>query len=120
MEYVVFTIIEKNGCIDEYVKLRTTDFKKAVTRWDDERYYIMRDNKKDCECHIAVNDDFESGNYDYLDDGLKWYAVMQNNEDNDWGYGSFFLDVAQEMLKDYPNGYIAVIQNDTCIEEIHP
>lgn len=50
-----------------------------------------------------------------------WYAVMQDNEDNDWGYGSYDLDEAMEMVKKYPEGYIAVIEegNDPiCIEEI--
>lgn len=50
-----------------------------------------------------------------------WYAVMQDNEDNDWGYGSHDLDEAMEMVKKYPEGYIAVIEegNDPiCIDEI--
>lgn len=28
-----------------------------------------------------------------------WYAVMQDNEDNDWGYGSHDLDEAKKWLK---------------------
>lgn len=50
-----------------------------------------------------------------------WYAVMKDNEDTDWGYGSHDLDEAREMLKGYPDGYIAVIEegNDPiCVEEI--
>lgn len=38
-----------------------------------------------------------------------WYAVMQDDDDNDWGTGSYDLDEAQEMVKKYPEGYIAVI-----------
>lgn len=51
-----------------------------------------------------------------------WYAVMADDEDLDWGTGSYNLAEAEEMVKDYPNGYIAVIDegNDdpVCVEEI--
>ena len=51
----------------------------------------------------------------------KWYAVMADREDNDWGYGSHDLSEAKQMLKDaeYEDGYIAVIEmgNDpVCVE----
>lgn len=50
-----------------------------------------------------------------------WYAVMRDRDDNDWGTGSFDLEKAKEMLlRDYPDGYIAVIENDVCIDEITP
>ena len=50
----------------------------------------------------------------------KWYAVMRDKEDNDWGYGSHDLIEAKQMLKDaeYEEGCIAVIENDVCIEEL--
>lgn len=59
-----------------------------------------------------------------------WYAVMSDREDNDWGTGSFDLDEAMEMLKEYPEGYIAVIDanydengnattDGECIDEIY-
>ncbi len=49
-----------------------------------------------------------------------WYAVMADREDSDWGYGSHDLSEAKQMLKDaeYEDGYIAVIENDVCIEEL--
>lgn len=51
----------------------------------------------------------------------KWYAVMKNREDNDWGTGSFNLEEAKKMAQDLgPDAYIAVIENDVCIEEINP
>ena len=50
-----------------------------------------------------------------------WYAVQRNCED-DWGTGSFDRDEAVEMLKellkDYPDALIAVVENDVCIKEI--
>ena len=49
-----------------------------------------------------------------------WYAVIADRDDNDWGYGSHDLSEAKQMLKDaeYEDGYIAVIENDVCIEEL--
>lgn len=42
-----------------------------------------------------------------------WYAIMLDNEDTDWGTGSFDLDEALAMLAHYrrfsPEAYIAVI-----------
>lgn len=53
-----------------------------------------------------------------------WYAVMQDMDDNDWGTGSFDLDDAKRMAREYraaghSGAYIAVIENDVCIDEIH-
>ena len=50
-----------------------------------------------------------------------WYAVMVDDDDIDWGTGSYDLDEAMEMVKKYPEGYIAVIEegNDPiCVDEI--
>ena len=60
----------------------------------------------------------------------KWYAVMTNHYDDDWGTGSFDKEEAMRMVIDNidkvdpynqctcEDGYIAVIENDTCVEEI--
>ena len=54
----------------------------------------------------------------------KWFAVMTDHDDNDWGYGSADYEEAMRMvinaLDVYPDGYIAIIENDVCIEERHP
>jgi hypothetical protein len=51
-----------------------------------------------------------------------WYAVMEDKDDDDWGYGSEDLHQAKEMLnkmrENHPDAYIAVINNDVCTEEI--
>lgn len=55
-----------------------------------------------------------------------WYAVMQDNEDNDWGYGSHDLAEATAMVEKYKaigynDAYIAVIDESgdpTCVEAI--
>ena len=45
-----------------------------------------------------------------------WYAVMMDNEDVDWGFGSSSLEEAKKMLEqyraDYPDSYIAVIDDN--------
>lgn len=51
-----------------------------------------------------------------------WYAVMMDNDDNDWGTGSYNLSEAKEMVRKYPEGYIAVIDegngDPVCVDEI--
>lgn len=50
-----------------------------------------------------------------------WYAVMEDDDDTDWGYGSSDKAEALNMVKKYPSGYIAVIEDGpdpVCIAEI--
>lgn len=50
-----------------------------------------------------------------------WYAVMRDDVDADWGTGSYDLAEAKRILENYPDGYIAVIEegdDPICIEEI--
>ena len=51
-----------------------------------------------------------------------WYAVMEDREDYDWGYGSYDRKEAENMaLEMGPDTYIAVIDTEgdpICIEEI--
>ena len=58
----------------------------------------------------------------------KWYAVMKDRDDNDWGYGSADRDEAERMVVNMAeignrDGYIAVIEegdDPICVEEIYP
>lgn len=57
-----------------------------------------------------------------------WYAIMKDNDDTDWGTGSYDLAEAERKVREYrENGnedaYIAVISEDNiddpiCIDEI--
>ena len=52
-----------------------------------------------------------------------WYAVMRDREDDDWGYGSYDIEEAKQMLteEESPEAYIAVIaegENPVCVDEI--
>ena len=54
-----------------------------------------------------------------------WYAILKDSDDFDWGTGTYDKDEAisrvKSMLGEYPDAYIAVIQegtNPVCIDEI--
>ena len=59
-------------------------------------------------------------------DNNMWYAVMMDNDDSDWGYGSDNMDKAIEMAKaaranGNEDAYIAVISGGSdpiCVDEI--
>ena len=58
-----------------------------------------------------------------MNENKKWYAVMTDAEDNDWGYGSFDYEEAVKMVQPFlsDGGYIAVIDDGddpVCVEEI--
>lgn len=67
---------------------------------------------------------FDEDAWEYVEElPIYWYAVMKDTEDNDWGFGSFNLEEAKEMVKQYikDGGYIAVIDegaDPVCIDEI--
>lgn len=48
----------------------------------------------------------------------KWYAVMMDKEDNDWGTGSFDYNEAVKMAQEMGAELIAVISGDYCVDEI--
>ena len=52
-----------------------------------------------------------------------WYAAQKDNTD-DWSTGSFDLDEAKAIARGYredgnADALVAVIENDTCIDEIY-
>lgn len=54
-----------------------------------------------------------------------WYAIMMDEDDTDWGTGTFDRDEAiarvKELRDDYPEAYIAVIENGPdpiCVDTI--
>lgn len=53
-----------------------------------------------------------------------WYAILFDNDDTDWGYGTYdrdgAIDRARFAREDYPDAYIAVIDEESgcCVEEI--
>ena len=55
-----------------------------------------------------------------------WYALMTDRDDTDWGTGTYNKTEAlarlEDMKGDYPDAYIAVIQEGAdpiCVDEIH-
>lgn len=50
-----------------------------------------------------------------------WYAIQRNEEDNDWGTGSYDLEEAKKMAKAAGCKKIAVIDESgdgLCVDEI--
>lgn len=47
-----------------------------------------------------------------------WYAVEMDEDDNDWGTGSYSLEEAKEMAERMDAKYIAVIDGSECVEVI--
>lgn len=45
-----------------------------------------------------------------------WYAILRDNEDNDWGTGSFNREEAIEMAKKADYKLLATIENDVCVK----
>lgn len=59
------------------------------------------DHESDDDCVYSIDDAFDS---------QVWYAVMRDNEDDDWGTGSYYRSAAIDiLLNDYPDGHIEVI-----------
>jgi hypothetical protein len=99
------------------VCLDLAEVKRLAREWD------MTMDELLSQMHIATTKEMEShGVYDSEYEGpIYWYAVMRDDEDDDWGYGSFDLANAKEMVKKFPKGYIAVIEegpDPVCVEKI--
>jgi hypothetical protein len=98
-------------CID------LSEVKRLAKEWD------MTMDELLGQMHVATAKEIEShGVYDSEYEGpIYWYAVMRDDEDDDWGHGSFDLASAKEMVKKFPEGYIAVIEegpDPVCVEKI--
>ena len=76
-------------------------------------------------CYAAAEKlgfDLDSGEETGAEIGKTWYAVLRDQDDNDWGTGSYDYDTAVEMAKAYgEEARIAVIQEGSgpvCIDVI--
>lgn len=49
---------------------------------------------------------------------LTWYAVEMDEDDNDWGTGSYSLKEAKEMAEHMGAKYVAVIDGSECVQVI--
>lgn len=90
--------------------------KQAIANTDQ---YALVDLFEDCETEKEVEDVAR-------EIIVTWYAVLMDKEDNDWGYGSYNLDTAKEMVRknldEHPEAYIAVIEEGSdpvCVDEIY-
>lgn len=113
------------------------NYKDLVTGefWSEEELRKLFEQFRDDDAIYDEFDEFVGYRHesfeDYLDEmivlgrhrqgGLAqiWYAIQKTSED-EWGYGSYDLDEAKEMLREQGYGQIAVIDESDayCIEEI--
>lgn len=111
-----------NGMDGETTNERDFDRKIAEIREADDKTEVYVELTADEEAQIGTPGfdlaeilEDESRWVKVLD---KWYAVMMDHEDSDWGTGSYDYDEAVQMAQDRGAELIAVIQNGTCVEEI--
>lgn len=88
--------------------------------------YLAEDADVDCEVYLDIeklNDGAEEDvTTDIEEKYTRWYAVMENEEDDDWGWGSYNYSEAVEMLHKQGCGLIAFIDIDSkgisdCVDE---
>ena len=92
-----------------------------LIRLDDDNAYIVEEYTVDEDGEF-----YEGSDYDTAENFKRrfgtWYAVCENDEDGDWGTGSYDRCRAFEMLRNYPEGHIDVVEMGTdprCIEVLH-
>lgn len=130
-----FMVVEGFGKynMDEDVRFFQTE-EEAVKYAEDEAYICERDGREIKKLYVSLVDEdrIEENGWDddeevILDIANRWYAVMQDNEDDDWSEGSHILTTAERMVDEYKQSgfeeaYIAVIDTHTgnavCVEEI--
>lgn len=116
--------IDDNGQIWDFVEYGVAEYEidedgefiSGGDYWSNDRYRFYNG-----ECYVI-----EGG--DIFGFQRLWYAILEDEEDADWGTGSFDYDDAVEMAKERGYSMIAVIKEaveygevvDTeCIEELH-
>lgn len=97
MEYKVIETYTDGNLYEDRELLVTEDAQKA-------QEYAREQAKKDGQLknahnfsiEIRFNENEEIGSYETLDYDI-WYAVQKNEDDNDWGDGSYDLEEARRM-----------------------
>lgn len=78
-----------------------------------EAYYVLESQNPDEDAEDHFDGDIIWG-------ASIWYAVLKDEQDDDWGTGSFDRAEAIKMMQEYEDGMIAVIDlhGNVCVEEI--
>lgn len=104
------------ACVDHALRcLRAGD--AVIDDVDENTIYYTLDGEERREDVVLYDEEGEAMTYER---GY-WYAVMTGEDDTDWGYGTNDLMQAYDMLRAYPGGYIAKIDDGddpVCVEEI--
>lgn len=82
----------------------------ARDEWNHMNLHDQRNNEITVRIYEEDIEDENCNNFDYdTVEWDRWYAVQEDAED-DWGYGSYDYDEAVKMLKSQGCGQIAVIR----------
>ena len=99
---------------------------KADFWYDGQEQFLAEDADVDCEVYLDIEKLDDGAEEDVTTDieekYTRWYAVMENEDDDDWGWGSHDYHEALEMLKKQGCGLIAFIDIDSnniadCVDE---
>ena len=105
--YHVVEVEDNGGCEEIGVFSDLNDaIHEAQGRW------CYLENEKGISIEVRkYTDEEEQSDYESFEwQDRKWYAVLSDDEDTDWGTGSYDKNEAEEMLREYPEGMLAEIE----------
>ena len=79
---------------------------------DDDDNYTVEEYRVDDDGEFYDGSDYDTAQ-NFRERFGTWYAVLANEDDDDLGYGSYSRAKAFEMLRNYPEGMIAVVEMGT-------
>lgn len=103
---------------DEKIKLVSACKGEAILKareyWENLSFESKMDTYVQVRAYLYDNEN-EGWGYDVVN-WATWYAVIRDDDENDWGNGSYDLNEAILMAAKHGNGaYIAEIYRDTCV-----
>lgn len=108
------------ACMPEGGHWSAKDIEQTIRDWRDES-----DESDKLAAYLWTDEDIKNildGVIELIeqnpDVSLIWYAVEMDEDDNDWGTGSYSLEEAKEMAERMDAKYIAVIDGSECVEVI--
>lgn len=104
-------IVVESSATDELGFTACDDLNDAIAEaqgmWEHMSDYDRKRNTIEVRKYV----DDECGDYETFEWQIKkWYAVESDRNDTDWGVGSYDKEEAEEMLREYPDGILAEIE----------
>lgn len=108
------------ACMPEGGHWSADDIEQSIRDWRDES-----DESDKLAAYLWTDEDIKDildGVIELIeqnpDVSLIWYAVEMDEDDNDWGTGSYSLEEVKEMAEHMGAKYIAVIDGSECVQVI--